>query len=246
MGVISRMEEEEEVTVEEEDTVEVQTAISLSLQTGWDQEEDEMKLAMAVSIASAAEEEERKTEIVSSDDDELEKLSFAVAMSLATELDDTRDIPEPEATFECECCSDDSCLLVELCMCEESCMFCRECVRRGAEVAIGEGKTVIDCFAGCGSVIGDEILRTVLPIQVFELLQQHRQMEEVDAAGLEDLEHCPACSFAIILTETLFTVLICGNPNCGKETCRLCKEVKEGSILIHLLSTVCCRIATYH
>ena len=113
-------------------------------------------------------------------------------------------------------------------MCEGSCMFCRECVRRGAEVAIGEGKTVIDCFAGCSHTIGDDFLRMVLSSPVFEQLQQRRQMEEVEAAGLEDLEKCPACTFAVIMTNTQFTVLICGNPNCRKETCRLCGEVKIG------------------
>ena len=84
-------------------------------------------------------------------------------------------------------------------------------------MAIGEGKAAFNFFG--------HALRIGLPGQVFEQLQQHRQMEEVEAAGLEDLERCPACSFAIIMTDTEFTVLICGNPTCRKETCRLCKEV---------------------
>jgi hypothetical protein len=197
------------------------------LADGRDPEEEEIMLAMAVSIACASEEEEKRRVLDTGANDEMEQLDFAVAMSLSemSALDDEPHMTESEALFECQCCSDDTCLLAEVFMCEGSCMFCKECIKRGTEVAIGEGKTVIDCFAGCGKVIGDDVLRVVLPGQVFEQLQEHRQMEEVEAAGLEDLERCPACSFAIIMTETEFTVLICGNPTCRKETCRLCKEV---------------------
>ena len=34
----------------------------------------------------------------------------------------------------------------QLNMCEGSCMFCKECIKCGAEVAIGEGKTAFNCF----------------------------------------------------------------------------------------------------
>ena len=49
-------------------------------------------------------------------------------------------------------------------------------------------------------------------------------LEEVEAAGLEDLEKCPACSFATIIPDKGMKVLVCGNPECGKETCRECRE----------------------
>ena len=53
-------------------------------------------------------------------------------------------------------------------------------------MAIGEGKTVIDGFAGCGKVIGDDNLRMV---QVFEQLQQHRQRDKFEYAGLEEFHY---------------------------------------------------------
>lgn len=160
-------------------------------------------------------------------DDEDEMLSLAVAMSLAAVSEEDEDDHSgwSDPVFECQCCSEEACPLAEVCTCEGDCMFCRDCVRRGAEVAVGEGKTGVTCFAGCGRNIGDSVLREVLSPPVFRQLQQRRQAEEVEAAGLEDLEKCPACSFAVIMTDTQFTVLVCGNPDCRKETCRLCGEV---------------------
>merc|ERR1712059_83086 len=69
-----------------------------------------------------------------------------------------------------------------------------------------------------------EVLRTVLPSGMFSQLMQRRQMQEINEAGLEDLVQCPACSFATVMPDPLFTVLRCGNPACGRGTCRLCKE----------------------
>merc|ERR1719209_127902 len=38
------------------------------------------------------------------------------------------------------------------------------------------------------------------------------------------MERCPACSYATIMPDAGVRVLVCGNPQCGKQTCRLCKE----------------------
>ena len=131
--------------------------------------------------------------------------------------------------FECQVCYDEDCLLRDVAMCETGCLLCRECVRRGAGVAIGDGKSDIDCLAGCGARMGDEVLRAALPARILERLLQRRQMVEVEAAGLQDLERCPACSFATIMPDPGVKILQCGNPECGKQTCRACKEVRNGS-----------------
>ena len=70
----------------------------------------------------------------------------------------------------------------------------------------------------------DAVVQAALPPAMFKKLQQKRQLEEVEAAGLEDLEKCPACSFATIIPDRGVKVLVCGNPECGKETCRECRE----------------------
>jgi len=128
------------------------------------------------------------------------------------------------AVFECQCCFDSDCLLTEVCICEGGCMLCRDCVKRGVGVAIGDNKTEISCLAGCQSNMADHVIKEVLPAKTFQLLLQRRQIEEVEAAGIEDLEKCTACNFATIMPNPGDKVIVCGNPECGKETCRLCKE----------------------
>lgn len=51
-------------------------------------------------------------------------------------------------------------------------------------------------------------------------------MEEVKAAGIENLESCPFCDFATIPNpeSKLFQ---CLNPDCMKESCRQCKETSH-------------------
>ncbi|CAG2064970.1 unnamed protein product, partial [Timema podura] len=55
---------------------------------------------------------------------------------------------------------------------------------------------------------------------------QRKQMEEVKAAGIEDLESCPFCDFATILPND-DKVFRCLNLDCMKESCRLCKELNH-------------------
>ena len=58
-------------------------------------------------------------------------------------------------------------------------------------------------------------------------------VEEVEAAGLEDLEKCPACNYATVIQDPGIKVLVCGNPECGKETCRECKEESHMPLACH-------------
>lgn len=48
-------------------------------------------------------------------------------------------------------------------------------------------------------------------------------MEEVKAAGIEDLELCPFCDFATIPAPT-DKIFRCLNPECMKESCRQCHQ----------------------
>lgn len=58
---------------------------------------------------------------------------------------------------------------------------------------------------------------------MFSKVVQKRQLQEVKAAGIEDLELCPYCDFATI-PPAGDKIFYCLNPECMKETCRLCKE----------------------
>ena len=109
----------------------------------------------------------------------------------------------------------------------------RDCVKRGASVAIGDSKTTIECLAGCGQMMEEEALRKALPASMLDKLLQKRQLEEVEAAGLEDLEKCPACNYATVIQDPGIKVLVCGNPECGKETCRECREESHMPLACH-------------
>jgi len=126
--------------------------------------------------------------------------------------------------FECGCCFDGDCLLSEAATCEEGHMFCKDCLRRGAGVQIGDQKTQISCLIACGSTFPLTVLQSKLSSLVFSRLLQKRQHEEIQAAGLDDLVQCPACNFAAIMPDPTDKVVRCGNPECGKESCRLCQE----------------------
>jgi hypothetical protein len=51
------------------------------------------------------------------------------------------------------------------------------------------------------------------------MMLRRKQLEEVKAAGIEDLETCPFCDFASILPDE-DKVFCCLNPDCMRESCR--------------------------
>ena len=59
-----------------------------------------------------------------------------------------------------------------------------------------------------------------------KLLQRH-QRQEVDRAGLEGLVDCPFCEYATVMEGEADRVLVCRNPDYGRESCRLCRETNH-------------------
>ena len=125
--------------------------------------------------------------------------------------------------FECPVCCDEDCLLEETVQCAGGCLYCPDCVKRGARVQLGENKAAISCLLACGENIPTNTLEQLLPRLLYTKLMERQQAEEIKAAGIANLVHCPACSFAII-TEPEDRILTCGNKECGRETCLLCGE----------------------
>ncbi|KAK5647902.1 hypothetical protein RI129_002794 [Pyrocoelia pectoralis] len=123
----------------------------------------------------------------------------------------------------CSCCFDDEVMIKDVRSCESGCVFCKDCVRKGAEVAFGDGKLNFPCFGDCSSHFSLQVLQAVLTPKMFSVIALKKQVEEVKAAGIEDLETCPFCDFATIPArdDKLFR---CLNPQCMKESCRMCKE----------------------
>ncbi|KAF2904452.1 hypothetical protein ILUMI_01733, partial [Ignelater luminosus] len=123
----------------------------------------------------------------------------------------------------CSCCYDDEVMPTDIYECENGCVFCKDCVRICAEIAFGEGKLDFACLNNCTSHFNLQTLQAVLNPKMFSKIALKKQVEEVKAAGIEDLETCPFCDFVTIPAEEdkLFR---CLNPECMKESCRLCKE----------------------
>ena len=125
---------------------------------------------------------------------------------------------------ECPCCYGEDNLEDEMVSCGAGHLFCRECVSTAAGVAVGEEKTQVICPEDCEQQFGWRQLELALePILLSKLLQK-RQAEEVSGAGLEDLVACPFCPYVAIMENKEDKVLVCGNPDCGRESCRLCRE----------------------
>nr|CAD7261137.1 unnamed protein product [Timema shepardi] len=128
--------------------------------------------------------------------------------------------------LECLCCFTDDIILEDMAACNDGHLFCKECVKRGAETQIGDDKTVFPCLTTCEAEFSLKTLQAVLKPSIFSRMLQRKQMEEVKAAGIEDLESCPFCDFATILPND-DKVFRCLNPDCMKESCRLCKELNH-------------------
>ena len=125
---------------------------------------------------------------------------------------------------ECKCCYSPDCLAEDMIQCKGGHMYCKECISRGTSVAIGDGKTIIECLGHCAEEIGWQELQKALAPNVLSKLLQRRQAEEVGAAGLESLVTCPFCPYQTIMENSDDKILACRNPDCGRESCRLCKE----------------------
>lgn len=98
-------------------------------------------------------------------------------------------------------------------------VFCFDCIVRGAESVLADGKTEVKCFTECDSEISLATLQISLSPTTFSVLLKKRQAAEVEAAGIEGLVSCPFCTFASI-PPAEDKVFKCLNPECMKESCR--------------------------
>jgi E3 ubiquitin-protein ligase RNF216 len=81
-------------------------------------------------------------------------------------------------------------------------------------------------ISGCKMSFPDSELRRILPDKLFDLYEQIRQRRDIELAGLEGLEECPFCDFKVVMDAEFQAdkVLRCQNEDCGKVSCRKCKE----------------------
>ncbi|KAF2880357.1 hypothetical protein ILUMI_25820, partial [Ignelater luminosus] len=94
----------------------------------------------------------------------------------------------------CSCCYDDDVMPKDIYKCKNGCVFYKDCVCSGAEVAFGDGKLDFVCLNNCTSHFNLQTLQAVLNPKMFSKVALKKQVEEVKAAGIEDLETCPLVS----------------------------------------------------
>lgn len=123
----------------------------------------------------------------------------------------------------CACCYLDDLLPEDCATCIEGCIFCKVCVRTGAEHCLAEAKTQYKCLSDCGSTFTDGTLQSVLAPVTYQRLTQRRQMEEIAEAKIPGLETCPFCEYATIPAEE-DKVFQCENIDCKKMSCRKCRH----------------------
>ena len=147
-------------------------------------------------------------------------------LKLAKEKEQKQLIEEARAAgllVECEICYKDDCLEQEMVPCKANHLNCAECVAQAAKVAAGENKTGVTCPQCDEEVEWRHLDKVVDPVILSKMLQR-RQAEEVSGAGLEGLVKCPFCHYCTVMENSEDKVLVCRNPECGRESCRLCKE----------------------
>ncbi|XP_045592246.1 uncharacterized protein [Procambarus clarkii] len=130
--------------------------------------------------------------------------------------------------LECRCCYDDEVLEEDMDTCNapgSKHKFCINCIRRFAEEEIGQGRTSFRCLEGeCKAEFSLATLKKVMMPSIFSNILERKQLEEIAAAGIEDLVACPFCNFQTIMPNKEDKVFKCLNPECMKDSCRFCKE----------------------
>lgn len=94
---------------------------------------------------------------------------------------------------------------------------------------VGDGKFHLTCLGHCEEVFPLATLQKALTANTFSKWLKRIQIAEIEKADIEGLEQCPFCPFATIMDtkpeeNKLF---MCQNPDCGKESCRICKEMSH-------------------
>jgi len=97
-------------------------------------------------------------------------------------------------------------------------------VRRYVEQAVFDaGRMDMSCLGGdCKATFNRSQLDRALP-DAIKLKLDERKAEK-DLEGIEGLDKCPFCPYAEFNENPDDSVLVCKNPDCGKESCRKCKE----------------------
>ncbi|UJR37235.1 hypothetical protein I4U23_029944 [Adineta vaga] len=128
-------------------------------------------------------------------------------------------------TLECEICCQEDLLIDDMVECTVGHLYCRNCVRTHIDVCFKEGKCRFACVeSSCPGEYTMRLVSELLPPKDLKRLNRRIQEENIRQAEIDGLECCPYCPYAVIVDNPDDKIFRCLNPECMKETCRLCKE----------------------
>lgn len=158
----------------------------------------------------------------------------------------------------CGCCFDDEVLPEhELCCSAAGHSFCIQCVKQGALQFFGAGLftlnlaehgssssssssqaaldlscSVLRCMhtSGCEGHFSEAALRRALPTKDYVRYSRRSAALQAAKSGLQNLVACPACDFMVEMSDPHLGVVHCLEPECGKVTCRWCRQPDHGPL----------------
>lgn len=108
--------------------------------------------------------------------------------------------------------------------------FCKTCAKTNAETEVGQGKYHLVCMSmdGCSAGFSREQRDLFVDSKLKIALERIETEHNLRMAGIENLESCPFCPYAAEYPPIADTrIFRCVHPECGIESCRLCKKVSH-------------------
>lgn len=105
-------------------------------------------------------------------------------------------------------------------------LFCIDCARRNAEVAVGSFRHEFGCLSldQCPGGFSKTERRKFLDVKLTAALDRIEREAALRSAMIPNLESCSACDYAAVYPPVEENkVFVCENPLCGKVICRLCR-----------------------
>jgi len=73
-------------------------------------------------------------------------------------------------------------------------------------------------------IFGESILNRILKASTLQLYHRVCARRDLQAAGLDDLEECPFCDYAVVVENPDEKLFRCQREDCAEVSCRKCKK----------------------
>ncbi|KAI6027043.1 hypothetical protein EDC04DRAFT_175573 [Pisolithus marmoratus] len=130
--------------------------------------------------------------------------------------------------IECGCCFS-SYPFDNMVQCPDAHLFCKSCMTSYSSTLLGEHNPNLVCMdqSGCTLPFPESELKRSLSSKMLELYGRVKQREEIEEAGLDNLEECPLCEYKCVIENEMEKLFRCENVECGAVTCRGCKKLEH-------------------